>query len=240
MYALILATAGSLGRALTSRRRRQPAPPAAAPETPAPPASEWMRGRPAWLLTAGWTALGVMAWVLFPMLATVFLPLCGIAPLAWYWATRRRLTWYRPSPTTAVLMLAAGFLLINASWSLSPDLAVRAVVLMVVLVGTLHVVLNTLPDLDEPPLRAMAVGALVGLAAGGAFLCLEVFSDQSVRRLLIRLVPALQPNPHHIAMEGGRLARLQPYLPNANIAVLTLMIWPAALLVARLGLSRGL
>jgi O-antigen ligase len=198
-----------------------------------------MRERPAWLLTAGWTAMGVMAWVLFPMLSTVFLPLCAIAPLTWYWATRRRLTWYQPSPTTTVLMLAAGLLLVNASWSLSQDLAGRAVVLMVMMAGTLHIVLSTLPDLDEPPLRAMAVGALVGLAAGGALLCLEVFSDQSVRRLLIRLVPALQPNPHHIAMEAGQLARLQPYLANANVAVLTLMLWPAALLLDRLRLSRG-
>jgi O-antigen ligase len=184
--------------------------------------------------------MGVVLWVLFPMTSAVLLPSCAIAPLMWYLAARRRLPWYRPSATTVVLTLAAGFLLINASWSLSLDSAARAVVLLAVMVGTLHIVLNTLPDLEQLPLRAMAAGALVGLAAAGAILCLEVFSDQSVRRLLIHLVPALQPNPHHMAMEGGQLAWLAPYLPNANIAVLTLMLWPAALLAGRLGLPRAL
>jgi O-antigen ligase len=184
--------------------------------------------------------MGVMTWVLFPMLSAVFLPLCAIAPLAWYWAARQRLPWYPPSPTTVVLLVAVVFLLINASWSLSLDLALRAIALMAVMVGTMHVVLNTLPDLEKPPLRAMAVGALVGLAAGGALLCLEVFTDQSVRRLLIRLVPALQPSAHHVALEGGQLARLAPYLPNANVAVLTLMLWPAALLIRGLALPRAL
>jgi O-antigen ligase len=236
MYASILAAAGALRRPI---RRASSALRARGP-TPLPASgSDWRSWTPAWLLTAGWTAMGVMVWVLFPMMSTVLLPSCAIAPLAWYLAARRRLPWYLPSATTVVLMLAAGFLLINASWSLSLDLAVRAVVLLVLMVGTLHIVLNTLQDLEQPPLRAMATGALVGLTAGGAFLCLEVFSDQSVRRLLMRLVPALQPGPQHIAMEGGHLA-LAPYLPNASIAVLTLMLWPATLLAGRLGLPRAL
>jgi O-antigen ligase len=194
---------------------------------------------PALLLTTVWTAMGVLMWVLFPMLSSVFLPMCAIAPLACYVAARRRVPWYRPSLTTVVLLLATGFLLINGSWSRSPELAGRAVTLIIMMVLTLHAVSNTLPDLDEPPLRAMAVGALVGLAAGSAFLCLEVFSDQSLRRALIRIVPALQPNPSHVIMEGGHVARLAPYLPNASIAVLTLMLTPGALMVGRLGLPRA-
>jgi O-antigen ligase len=70
---------------------------------------------------------------------------------------------------------------------------------------------------------------------GGLLICLEVFSDQSLRRALIRLVPALQPSPSHVAMDGARLA---PYLPNANVSVLAAMLWPAALLVQRLGMWR--
>jgi O-antigen ligase len=86
----------------------------------------------------------------------------------------------------------------------------------------------------------MASGALVGLVVAGAVLCIEVFGDQSLRRFLIRIVPGLQPDPRHITIEEGNLARLAPYLANANISALTLMFWPAALLVSRLRLPRGL
>ena len=266
MYALILAATAFLARALVPPRpsngppveasaglaeaaaamprpeaRMQPvAPRPGETEMSAQPSAAWRPGMPAWLLTAAWTAMGLVLWALFPMTATVLLPLCAIAPLAWYWAARRRLPWYAPSLTTTALMLAAGYLLINLSWSLSLASAATTVALVVVMVGTLHIVLNTLPDLDEPPLRAMAVGALVGLGVAGAFLCLEVLSDQSLRRFLIRLVPALQPSSHHIAMEDGQLAWLAPYLPNAKVTVLTFMFWPAALLVRNLDLRRRL
>lgn len=197
-------------------------------------------GTTVWLLTAAWTAMGIVLWVVFPMTSTFLLPLCCIAPLAWYLTARRSLPWYRPSLVMAGFILAAGYLLINTSWSLNPASAARTVVFAFVMVGSLHLVLNTLFDLPEPPLRAMASGALVGLVVAGAVLCIEVFSDQSLRRLLIRIMPGLQPDPRHITIEEGYLARLAPYLANANISALTLMFWPAALLVSRLGLPRGL
>lgn len=193
----------------------------------------------AWLLTVGWTAMGVLLWVMFPMTAAVLLPLCCIAPLAWYWATRRRLPWYIPSLATMGLAAAGLYLLVNASWSLSPASAARAVVLLFVMVTALHVVLSTLPDLEKPPLRAMAVGALVGVAAGAAIVCVEIFSEQSLRRFLIGLVPALQPRALHVTMQGGQLAHLAPYLPNTSICVLAAMLWPAALMASMLGLRRA-
>jgi O-antigen ligase len=197
-------------------------------------------GTAAWLLTATWTAMGIVLWVMFPMTSTVLLPLCCIAPLAWYWTARRHLPWCRLSLVTAGFIFAAGYLLINTSWSLNPVSAARTVVFAFVMVGSLHIVLNTFPDLPEPPLRAMASGALVGLVVAGAVLCIEVFGDQSLRRFLIRIVPSLQPDPRHITIEEGHLARLAPYLANANVSALTLMFWPAALLVSRLRLPRWL
>ena len=192
----------------------------------------------AWLATAAWTGMGVLIWAMFPMTAAVLLPLCSIAPLVWAWVRRRRLPRYPLSPATAALGLAAAYLVVNASWSLSPGSAAMTVVLVLLMVPTLHIVLNALPDLEPPPLNAMALGALAGLAAAGALLCVEVFSDQVLRRLLIRLVPALQPNPNHVAMDGGQLTGLAPYLTNASIGVVTLMFWPVALIASRLGLPQ--
>ena len=75
-------------------------------------------GSAAWLATAAWTAMGVVVWAMFPMTATVLLPLCPIAPLGWYCVARGRLPFYPVSLATAVLGLTAVYLLINALWSL--------------------------------------------------------------------------------------------------------------------------
>jgi O-antigen ligase len=193
---------------------------------------------PAWALTAAWTAIGLILWVMFPMTTTVLLPLCCIAPAAWHWAARGRVPHYPPSRMTAAFAAAGLYLLVNASWSLSLGSAVRAVAVVFVMIAALHVVLNTLPDLDDAPLRAMAAGALAGLMLAAGIICLEVFSDQSLRRFLMHLLPALQPGGQHLAMEGGQLARLAAYLPNASVSVLAMMFWPAALIASRLGLLR--
>jgi O-antigen ligase len=191
------------------------------------------------LLTAAWTAAGIVLWLMFPMTAPVLLPLCAIAPLAWYWGTKRQLRWHRPSAIAGALALAGVYLFINATWSLSPPSAFAAVALIFVTVAVLHIVLNTLPDLDAPPLRSMAAGTLVGLAVAGTLLCVEIFSEQALRRALMRLVPQLQPNPLHLEMGVGGAARLMPYLPNLSISALTLLFWPAALIACRLGLPRS-
>jgi O-antigen ligase len=193
-----------------------------------------------WVLTALWTAMGLLLWAIFPMTSTVLLPLCCVAPLAWYRAACGRLTWYPVSLVTAALIVVAAYLLVNASWSLSLATAARTVAFAFVMVGALHVVINTLPNVEEAPLRAMAVGALAGLGAGAALLCLEVFSDQSLRRHIMHLIPALQPGPQHMEMAAGQPERLAPYLTNASISVLAVMFWPAALLATRLALSRAL
>jgi len=173
------------------------------------------------------------------MTATYLLPLCVVAPLAWHWAKEQRLRRHPVSAVTAAFALAGLYLLINACWSQSPPSAFAAVALLFVIVVVLHAVLHTLPELDATPLRAMAVGTLAGLAVGGVLLCSEIFSEQALRRLLMRLVPQLQPSPLHFEVQGPQ-ARLMPYLPNFNVSVLTLLFWPAALIVFRLGLMHRL
>lgn len=183
--------------------------------------------------------MGLVLWTMFPMTAPGLMLMCCIVPFTWYVAVHRRVPWYVPSLVTASLLLATAYLFVNASWSFDPISAIGAVVLILLLVGVLHLVLNLMPELDTPPLRAMAVGALAGLAATSMFLCVEIFSDQSVRRFLMHVVPTLQPSAHHMGMAEGQPALLSPHLPNHNITVLALMFWPAALLARALRLLRA-
>jgi hypothetical protein len=186
------------------------------------------------ILTGSWTAIGVLLWVAFPKAAPVILLLCSVAPVAWYRATGRRLPRFAPSALTAALVVAGVYLLINASWSLSPSSAFWAVWLTLAIAAVLHTVLHTLPELDGRPLRAMALGTLAGLTLAGALLCFEVFTDQALRRLLIPVIPALLPNPLHVELDGGQVVSLRDHLPNPSICVLALLFWPAVLIAIRL------
>jgi O-antigen ligase len=211
-------------------------------DTPAPRPAAWPQagfGSILHLLTAAWTAGGIVLWLVFPMTAPFLLPLTLVAPLAWYWSRHPWLRLHVPSAVTAALALAGLYLLANASWSLSPPSAYLTVGFYLVVVGVLHVALNTLPDLDAAPLRAMAVGALAGLAIGGALVCVEIWSEQALRRLAMRLVPQLVPRALHvIETDGAGALRLMPYLPNTSVGALALAFWPAVLIASRLGLAQ--
>src|SRR5262245_43043862 len=95
--------------------------------------------RGALVLTAGWTMTGVALYWSAPRAAPVLLPMCMIAPLAWSWIATRRIAWQHPSAVIVALLLAATYLLINSSWSLSPAYAYSVVVLFLLVVLTVHV-----------------------------------------------------------------------------------------------------
>lgn len=189
-------------------------------------------------LTAAWAASGVALWLLFPQAAPGVLPLCVVAPAAWYWAAERRLPLLTPSAVMVALALAGVYLLINASWSLSPLSAFGSVGLFFVIVAVLYLTLNALDKIDPRALRALAVGFLAGMMVAGIVLCFETFSGQTLRRLLLTYVPELRPNPPHFIADGDRVTMRAPYLLNPSISVLTLLLWPAILVGSRLHLSR--
>src|SRR6266481_6082543 len=141
-------------------------------------------------LTAAWTAIGVLLFVLAPLSTPALLLLSAVAPTAWCLASKG-LSLARPSAMTLVLTLAAGYLIANASWSLRPSEAHAALYMLLVSVVALHFMLGGLPDCDADTLCAMAVGLYVGMAIGGAVICFETFSLQWFHRLLMSAVPAL-------------------------------------------------
>lgn len=210
---------------------------------PQPPASSRpnFQSRMA-LLTGVWTAIGVAIYVVAPLTAPALLGLAVIAPLAWCWM-EGRLPWRTPSAVVAGLAVAGAYILINASWSLSPAEAYTTVAVLFAGIGVLHVTATGLSNTPAPALRAMALGLLAGMAVGAAVLCLELLSDQWLRRLLATYYLGLRPDGRHMQVEAGRVTLLQPYLLNRSMAALGLTFWPALLVLERLAMSsrqRGL
>jgi exopolysaccharide production protein ExoQ len=177
------------------------------------------------------TACCVMVYLLAPLAAPALLLLCAAIPLARRWAAQGRLPLNPPSAVILALALAGVYLLINASWSLSPAPAYRSVALFLTIAVCAYLLVDTLYESDRGVLRAMGVGLLVAMAAGGVILCIEAFTGLALRRLAIPNVPQLEADPRH---EG--VGRLAAYLLNRSIMALTLLFWPAVLVIDSLGL----
>jgi O-antigen ligase len=188
--------------------------------------------------TGAWTALGIGLAALEPVAAPGLLPMCMLAPLAWYLSSPRPFVWRQPSPANLVLALATCYLLLNSTWSLSPQSAYQTVAMSAIIVVTLHSTTALLHDIDGTPRRAMAAGLMAGLVAAGVVLCFEVLTAQWGRRLIMSYIPALRLGEQHLLMQGNWVAYVEPYVLNRNISVLVVLFWPALLMAHRLGWLR--
>jgi hypothetical protein len=99
--------------------------------------------KPLLLLTAAWTAMGVVIYVWVPLLVPALLLLSPVAPVAWYAATRLRPPPHKPSAITIALILAGAYLTLNASWSLSPAMAHITLAFFFLFVLALYFTCNT-------------------------------------------------------------------------------------------------
>lgn len=194
--------------------------------------------QPRWppgLLLSGWTAGGVALLLMTPLLSPGLLVLSAVVPMGLYWLKNGRLPPGPLSPVTVALACAGLYLLINASWSLSRDLAYLSVTVLFIVIGALHVNLNTLYASDAGAVRAMSYGFYAGIVLCGVVLCFEAFTQQWMHRLLTTHVPYFRPPPRHMHMHAGVVDYLPPYLLNRCVLGLTLLFWPAVLVTLRLG-----
>jgi O-antigen ligase len=188
--------------------------------------------------TTAWTAAGVVLYLWLPLIAPAVLLLSIVAPLAWRLMIGRGFAIRPPSAVTVALALAGVYLLINASWSLSPSTARFALLMLFLCIAAVHFTVQALEGGDAEAGRAMATGLYVAMVVVGAVVCLEAFSGQWLRQQLMTVVPVLRPDPKHLVIEDGRVTFMQPYLLNRNIAALTLLFWPTVLAMGPLAAGR--
>lgn len=189
---------------------------------------------PLLILTAVWTMSGVIAYLWAPLIAPAMLLLSIVAPVGWWLLTRPGLPLRSPSAVTIALIVASGYLSINASWSPSPSTAYFALAMLLMFIATLYVTVYAIEGGDAEANRAMAIALYAGMVIGGALIFFEVLSQQWIRRNLMSIWSAFRPGEKHIAVVAGWVAYLQPYLLNRSIAALTLMLWPTILAIVLL------
>jgi hypothetical protein len=192
-------------------------------------------------LTGAWTASGVILYVSAPLTAPILLLLSMVAPVAWYLISNgcsKELVLPRPSTISVALVLAAGYLTANASWSLSPRAAHVAVYMFFATIVALHYTLGGLRGCDAGALRAIAVGLYVGMVIGGITILFETFSQQWIQHQLMSAIPSLRPKPQHMIVQEDRVIFLEAYLLNRSITALTFLSWPTILVIALLARAR--
>lgn len=188
------------------------------------------------LLVLLWNAGGTILMVLFPGTVPILPLLCAIVPVAWYWIARGRLPpLSMPSPPILVLALISAYLLANATLSLNPDSAYRAVGIFLAITGIMYVLLNVLADIDKAVVRAMAMGLIAGMVVSGVVLCVEAFSGQAIRGMLSGPFPVLRRDMR--VLPDGTTA-FWASLINKNVTEFTLLFWPSVMIIERLGLSK--
>jgi O-antigen ligase len=184
-----------------------------------------------------WTAAGILIYATAPMAAPVLLPLCAVAPLASYWSAHRRLPVHKPSKVTIALLLTGLYLLLNSAWSLSPWSALSAVAQVFVIIAVLHITTHALLGGTEEALPALAWGVVAGVMIASVVLCLDVFTGQWPRRMVMSYIPALRTDLRHLVSEQGWITYALPHLLNRSVSAITLLFWPAFLIIDGLALA---
>src|SRR5262245_50643923 len=139
------------------------------------PSSADLSGGIAPRLSLPWTlssAFSTLALVLLPLAAPIIL-VASIGVLLLFGIRPRLLA--KPPTAIAALLVAVGYLLINATWSLSPQDAFRAVGLLAAITAILYLTLGALETGDQTVIRSLAAGLVAGLAVAGLMLCIEAF-----------------------------------------------------------------
>jgi O-antigen ligase len=179
--------------------------------------------------TVAWTLVGVMLCLVLPLLAPAVLLLSVVAPLAWRLMTGSRFALRPPSASLVALALAAAYLCLNATWSLSPATARGSLLMLFSILAAVHFTLQALDDGNAEAAQAMANGLYAAMAIVGVVICIEALSGQWLRRQLMALAPVLRPDLRHMEVREGLVTFMHPYLLNRNIAMLTLLLWPTLL-----------
>ncbi len=77
-------------------------------------------------------------------------------------------------------------------------------------------------------LCSLGQGLVIGYGIGALLLLFEVVTGQALARLVLNVLPALRPeSTKHMSIVQGVVTEIGPYTLNRNVAVATLLLWPA-------------
>jgi hypothetical protein len=149
------------------------------------------------------------------------------------------------TPLLAACVAFGTYITINAAWSTDPAEAYGKVLFYWVLLLTAHLAITGLGTVSDQVLARLQKTAVIAVMAGAVFLLIEVLTDQAIRRFIFSVLPFARPPPKHVKIADGEVVEIGAYILNRNMAALSLVLWPALLMLrsvlgARRALAAGL
>ncbi len=172
----------------------------------------------------------ICAYLFAPRSAWAALAVLSIVPVFAVITTARG-TIFRASILLWAFLAFGLYITINATWSSDPGEAFGKVLFFWALLAVAHTAIAGIPILDTPMLERLQRAALAAILIGIAFITVEVFTDQGIKRTLFNFLPFARPDPKHIRVVDDEVVGIGSYVLNRNMATMMFALWPGLLML---------
>ena len=131
----------------------------------------------------------------------------------------------------AVMIGCGLYLIANSTWSVDKGEAYTKVAFYFLIVVVVSLAALAFKMLGEDTLARLRRAIVVMVIVGAVFLAIESVFGQPIKRFVTSLLPMLRPPKKHIEVDDGWVKEIGLYVLNRNIAMLSLALWPAILLM---------
>lgn len=166
-----------------------------------------------------------------PRATNIFLPLTALISL---WTMRYGLTTHLPrtnwkgDPLLLATLALSAYMFASSGWSLDWAATLKQSIVVTFVFGAMWLGAVTMSKLETQPAIRAAYALLAGVAIGVSFLVFELLSDQAIGRTVHNLLPFLRPDSNKdFTLQAGRVIHIETFELNRNLALLSLMLWPA-------------
>jgi O-antigen ligase len=188
------------------------------------------------LMAAGGAAIFaalVVAIVFQPHLTALLLPALGL----YAFLSLRRDSQRWPFSWRAVWVLPSVFALyvaLTATWSRDPQSALVAGALFGLFLFATRIAFLAALQAERSSLERLSGSFVAAVAAGAVLLAVTLFSHGALHKAICAVFPALAPADRDFVRLDGNVLEFVglPYF-NRNVALLTLLLWPALLVLAK-------
>lgn len=179
-------------------------------------------------------AVALVAFLLAPRAAQFQLLALAAIPIAALVRGGDLATALARTPLLTACVLFGVYITINAGWAINLTEAYSKVLFYWVLLITAHLAVTGIGDISDEVLERLQKVVVIAAIAGAVFLCIEVLTDQAIRRFIFSILPFAKPPAKHTIVVDGELVGIGPYILNRNMAALCLVLWPALMMLRTL------
>lgn len=178
------------------------------------------------------TIIAIVGAMVLPRSAAIWLAILAGTLIASAASGFRRPHVSAPPPLAIAILAFCGYAFVNSAWAIDPIDSAGKVASLLLIAAAVYLAWVAIQSLALDCLGAFGSAAATGLCIGGAFLCIEVLTDQMIMSAIFDLLPFLRGSPKHVKIAAdGSVDRIALYVLNRHLAALNLVLWPGLALL---------